>query len=158
MPLNRKFFLISISLIFFLEIDLLGQDLFEFDDTRSSVFDQSVASSIEIGDITGDGVNDVIISGYNFGNEEGLFLDIYSVSSTGSIDTLQIDIIKNYFTYIPENHSSYYIGGDGGVEARQQQRCPYPVMCSSRSCCPAGYKCVRFFLFLLILMESLQLC
>ena len=122
MILNRKFFLISISLIFFLEIDLLGQDLFEFDDTRSSVFSQSVASSIEIGDITGDGVNDVIISGYNFGNEEGLFLDIYSVSSTGSIDTLQIDIIKNYFTYIPENHSSYYIGGDGGVEIGDYDR------------------------------------
>ncbi|KAJ3494444.1 hypothetical protein NLG97_g4072 [Lecanicillium saksenae] len=27
-----------------------------------------------------------------------------------------------------------------GLEARQGQ-CPYPVMCSSRSCCPSGYKC-----------------
>lgn len=36
----------------------------------------------------------------------------------------------------------------GGIEARQQQQCPYPVMCSARSCCPAGYKCVRFFILL----------
>ncbi len=115
MPLNRKFFLISILIIFFLEKDLLGQDLFEFDETRSSVFSQSAASSIGIGDITGDGINDIIISGYDFGNEEGLFLDIYNVSSSGNIDTLQINIVDNYFTYIPENHSAKYIGGDGGI-------------------------------------------
>ena len=98
MPLNRKFFLISILIIFFLEIDLLGQDLFEFDDTRSSVFSQSVASSIGVGDITGDGVNDIIISGYDFGNEEGLFLDIYNISPSGSIDTLQINIIDKIYS------------------------------------------------------------
>ena len=116
MLLNRKFFLKSILLItFFLELDLLGQDLFEFDDSLSSVFPQSIASSIGIGDITGDGINDIIISGYNFGNNEGLFLEIYNITPSGNIDTLQINII-NAFTYIPSNHSSKYIGGDGGLK------------------------------------------
>ncbi|ATY63863.1 NADP-specific glutamate dehydrogenase [Cordyceps militaris] len=27
------------------------------------------------------------------------------------------------------------------LAGRQQQQCPYPVMCSARSCCPSGYKC-----------------
>ena len=116
MHLNRKFFLKSILLItFFFEIDLLGQDLFEFDESLSSVFPQSIASSIGIGDITGDGINDIIISGYDFGNNEGLFLEIYNITPSGNIDTLQINII-NAFTYIPSNHSSKYIGGDGGLE------------------------------------------
>ena len=27
----------------------------------------------------------------------------------------------------------------------RQSRCPYPVMCNARTCCPAGTQCVRLF-------------
>ena len=59
MILNRKLFSISSLLFFFLIKNLLGQGLFNFDSTRSSVFTQSIASSIGIADINGDGINDL---------------------------------------------------------------------------------------------------
>jgi len=119
-PLNRS---MTISKNLFLKIFLLisifcqniiAQDLFQLNIEYSSVLQNIIASDIGIADLNNDGTNDIILYGYNkIGNREGLFLNTYNISTSGSIDTLQMGILDNYFAYIPENHSSRYIGGDG---------------------------------------------
>ena len=119
-PLNRS---MTISKNLFLKIFLLisifcqniiGQDLFQLNIEHSSVLQNIITSDIGIADLNNDGTNDIILYGYNkIGNREGLFLNTYSISTSGGIDTLQMGLLNNYFTYIPENHSSRYIGGDG---------------------------------------------
>ena len=117
MILNSKLFSI-LSLVFFFFIkNISGQGLFDLDSSRSFIFSQSIASSIGIADINGDGINDIVISGYGYyDNQQGLFLNVYSVSPSGEIDTLQTDVVGDYFAYIPGSHSSRYIGGDGGMD------------------------------------------
>ncbi|MDG1224065.1 MAG: VCBS repeat-containing protein, partial [Candidatus Marinimicrobia bacterium] len=116
MFLNRNFFFkISLSILL-VQRAVFSQEVFEIDTDRSSILQNIISADIGIADLNNDGVNDIILSGYNkIGNQEGLFLNTYSISSTGVIDTLQMNLLSNYFTYIPENHSSKYIGGDGGL-------------------------------------------
>ena len=116
MILNRKFFLILFLIIFFSEKDLFGQDLFDFDESLSSVIKQSTASNIGVADINNDGINDLVVSGFDDQNEGGLFLDIYNVTTEGAIDTFQLDIVSSLFGYIREDYFSYYIGGNGGLD------------------------------------------
>ena len=68
---NRKFFFLSILIIFFSEKDLLGQGLFDFDESLSSVIKQSTASNIGVADINNDGINDLVVSGFDDQNEIG---------------------------------------------------------------------------------------
>ncbi|MDG1848602.1 MAG: hypothetical protein P8J35_08190, partial [Candidatus Marinimicrobia bacterium] len=116
MFLNRNFFFkISLSILL-VQRAVFSQEVFEIDTDRSSILQNIISADIGIADLNNDGVNDIILSGYNkIGNQEGLFLNTYSISSTGVIDTLQMNLLSNYFTYIPENHSSKHIGGDGGL-------------------------------------------
>ena len=60
MILNRKLVYILFLVIFFSVKNLLGQGLFDFDESRSSVIRQSTASNIGIADINNDGVIDVL--------------------------------------------------------------------------------------------------
>ena len=123
MFLNRNFFFkISLSILL-VQRAVFSQEVFEIDTDRSSILQNIISADIGIADLNNDGVNDIILSGYNkIGNQEGLFLNTYSISSTGVIDTLQMNLLSNYFTYIPENHSSKYIGGDGGLSLGDYDR------------------------------------
>ena len=85
MILNRQFFFLSILIIFFSEKELFGQNLFDFDESLSSVIKQSTASTIGVADINNDGINDLVVSGFDDQNEGGLFLDIYNVTTEGNI-------------------------------------------------------------------------
>ena len=114
MILNRKLVYILFLVIFFSVKNLLGQGLFDFDESRSSVIRQSTASNIGIADINNDGINDIVVSGFDNLNQEGLFLDIYSVTNEGLIDTFQLDIVDNLFSY--DIGFSEYIGGNGGLD------------------------------------------
>ena len=114
MILNRKLVYILFLVIFFSVKNLLGQGLFDFDESRSSVIRQSTASNIGIADINNDGINDIVVSGFDNLNQEGLFLDIYSVTNEGLIDTFQLDIVDNLFSY--NIGFSEYIGGNGGLD------------------------------------------
>ena len=119
-PLNRSMVIsknLFLKIFFLISIfcqNIIGQDLFQLNTEHSSVLQNIITSDIGIADLNNDGTNDIILYGYNkIGNREGLFLNTYSISTSGSIDTLQMGLLDNYFTYIPENHSSRYIGGDG---------------------------------------------
>ena len=119
-PLNRSMVIsknLFLKIFFLISIfcqNIIGQDLFQLNTEHSSVLQNIITSDIGIADLNNDGTNDIILYGYNkIGNREGLFLNTYSISTSGSIDTLQMGLLNNYFTYIPENHSSRYIGGDG---------------------------------------------
>ena len=114
MILNRKLVYILFLVIFFSVKNLLGQGLFDFDESRSSVIRQSTASNIGIADINNDGINDIVVSGFDNLNQEGLFLDNYSVTNEGTIDTFQLDIVDNLFS----NNIGFseYIGGNGGLD------------------------------------------
>ena len=114
MILNRKLVYILFLVIFFSVKNLLGQGLFDFDESRSSVIRQSTASNIGIADINNDGINDIVVSGFDNLNQEGLFLDIYSVTNEGTIDTFQLDIVDNLFSF--NIGFSEYIGGNGGLD------------------------------------------
>ena len=123
MFLNRNFFFKISFLILLVQRAVFSEEVFEIDADRSSILQNIISSDIGIADLNNDGVNDIILSGYNkIGNQEGLFLNTYSISSTGVIDTLQMNLLSNYFTYIPENHSSKYIGGDGGLSLGDYDR------------------------------------
>ena len=116
MALNRNFFFKISFLVLLFQRAVFSQEVFEIDAERSSILQNIISSNIGIADLNNDGVNDIILCGYNkIGNQERLFLNTYSISATGEIDTLQMDLLSSYFTYIPENHSSKYIGGDGGL-------------------------------------------
>ena len=107
MILNRQFLFISVLIILFYEKDLFGQDLFNFDESLSSVIKQSTASNIGVADINNDGINDLVVSGFDDQNEGGLFLDIYNVTAEGTLDTFQLDIVSSLFGYIREDYFSY---------------------------------------------------
>ena len=114
MILNTNVFIKIFILVFVIFYNTFGQNTFEFDEQRSSILQNIISSDIGIADLNSDGVNDIILYGYNkIGNQERLFLNTYSISSSGEIDTIQMDLLSSYFTYIPGDHSSRYIGGDG---------------------------------------------
>ena len=123
MALIIKCLLKIIILTFIFFTNIFGQNNFVLDEERSNVLQNIISSDIGVADLNNDGIGDIIIYGYNkIGTQQGLFLNTYSVSSDGEIDTLQMNILNNYFTYIPEDHSSRYIGGDGKISLGDYDR------------------------------------
>ena len=55
---------------------LAAQDPFVLDSAGTGSITQSIANSIQISDINNDGVNDIILSGYD-STRFGVFLDVY---------------------------------------------------------------------------------
>jgi len=110
---NRRLFFAG--LLYFLSVvNLFTQDLFNYDILRSKVIKQSIASNIGITDIDNDGVNDIIVAGFDELNQDGLFLDVYDVNTEGVVDTVQLDVASSLFSY--NIGFSALIGGNGGLD------------------------------------------
>ena len=86
-----------------------GQDPFIFDSTLSDSIPQSIANSIEIADVNNDGLNDIILSGYD-STRFGVFLDVILGNSDGSLSK---GYQTNYVTY-PDTIAEY-LGGVGNI-------------------------------------------
>ena len=74
----RSYILITVLLLFF-DVNH-AQDLFVFHEHLSGKIDQVLARNISVADIDNDGSQDIILSGFDDLNRDGLFLDIYSVT------------------------------------------------------------------------------
>ena len=58
---------------------------FVLDSTLSSSLPQSLTNSIQIGDVNNDGINDIVISGYDEFNRTGGFVDVIRGNSDGTL-------------------------------------------------------------------------
>ena len=86
----RSYILITVLLLFF-DVNH-AQDLFLLSSWHSDKIDQVLARNISVADIDNDGSQDIILSGFDDLNRDGLFLDIYSVTGPTTIDTFQMDV------------------------------------------------------------------
>ena len=108
----RSYILITVLLLFF-DVNH-AQDLFLLSSWHSDKIDQVLARNISVADIDNDGSHDIILSGFDDLNRDGLFLDIYSVTGPTTIDTFQMDVFDPEFD---ENTGfAKYIGGNGGMD------------------------------------------
>jgi len=108
----RSYILITVLLLFF---DVgHAQDLFLLSSFHSEKIDQVLSRNISVADVDNDGLQDIILSGFDDLNRDGLFLDIYSVTGPATIDTFQMDVFDPEFD---ENIGfAKYIGGNGGMD------------------------------------------
>ena len=108
----RSYILITVLLLFF---DVgHAQDLFLLSSWHSAKIDQVLARNISVADVDNDGSQDIILSGFDDLNRDGLFLDIYSVTGPATIDTFQMDV---FYPEFDENTAiAKYIGGNGGMD------------------------------------------
>ena len=108
----RSYILITVLLLFF-DVNH-AQDLFDFHEHLSGKIDQVLARNISVADIDNDGSHDIILSGFDDLNRDGLFLDIYNNIGPSTIDTFQIDVLPSLFS---ENTGfAKFIGGNGGMD------------------------------------------
>ena len=89
---------------------LSAQDPFELDTTLSNVLPSSLANDIKVADVNNDGVNDIIISGYDT-TRFGVFFDVILGTSEGSLTQGSQTYIVTYADTIAE-----YFGGIGGID------------------------------------------
>ena len=106
----RSYILITVLLLFF-DVNH-AQDLFLLSSWHSDKIDQVLARNISVADIDNDGSQDIILSGFDNPNRDGLFLDIYNVTESGTIDTFQMD----KFGYDENTGFAEFIGGNGGMD------------------------------------------
>jgi hypothetical protein len=120
----------TLTFIFFLfSTTILAQNTFVLDTTLSDLLPQSLTNSIKVGDVNNDGVNDIIISGYDEFNRTGGFVDVIRGNSDGTLTIeSQIDFggypdtIAGYWE-IPDNLPvGVPIGGIGGVDLADANR------------------------------------
>ena len=89
---------------------LTAQDPFVIDSSLSNVLPQSIANSIEIADVDGDGYNDIIMSGYD-STRFGVFIDVIKVNGQNGLST---GYSTNFITY-PDTISEFS-GGLGNLD------------------------------------------
>ena len=92
----RSYILITVLLLFF-DVNH-AQDLFLLSSWHSDKIDQVLARNISVADIDNDGSQDIILSGFDDLNRDGLFLDIYNNIGPSTIDTFQIDVLPSLFS------------------------------------------------------------
>ena len=104
--------------IFILSILQLSfsQNVFEFDQEISDFLPQVNANSLQIGDVNGDGLNDLFISGYDE-RRFGLYFDILTNTNSGLLSPLSNIEIITYPDTIAE-----YIGGLGNITLSDANR------------------------------------
>ena len=79
---NRLLSKIAVGMGFSL---LIAQDdPFTLDSSLTNSIPQSISNSIQVGDMNNDGVNDIILSGYD-STRFGIFLDVILGSSDGTL-------------------------------------------------------------------------
>ena len=83
---------------------------FNYNNFLSDTLNQSKANSIELADFNNDGIQDLIISGYD-STRFGIFLDTYSGNENGVFERVLETNIISYPDTIAE-----YFGGIGGVD------------------------------------------
>ncbi len=92
---------------------------FTYNNFLSDTLNQSKANSIEIADINNDGIQDLIISGYD-STRFGIFLDTYSGNENGVFERVLESNIISYPDTIAE-----YFGGIGGIDLSDFNRDGY---------------------------------
>ena len=92
---------------------------FDYDSLRSSALNQSKANSINIGDLNNDGLQDLVISGYD-STRFGLFYDLYHGTDSGKYEITLESRIITYPDTIGE-----YVGGLGGLDLADFNRHGY---------------------------------
>ncbi len=110
---------------------LSAQDPFELDTTLSNVLPSSLANDIKVADVNNDGVNDIIISGYDEFNRTGGFVDIIRGNSDGTLTIVSQTDFGGY----PDTIAGYWefygpdslpvgvpIGGIGGIDLADVNR------------------------------------
>ena len=108
----RSYILITVLLLFF-DVNH-AQDLFLLSSWHSDKIDQVLARNISVADIDNDGSQDIILSGFDDLNRDGLFLDIYSATGPTTIDTFQMDVFDPM--YDENTGFAEFIGGNGGMD------------------------------------------
>jgi len=92
---------------------------FEYDSLRSDTLNQSKANSIAVGDLNNDGLQDLIISGYDSARF-GLFYDLYHGTVSGTFESVLESRIITYPDTIGE-----FVGGLGGADLADFNRDGY---------------------------------
>ena len=100
----------------FCVLSFISAQNFTYNSFLSDTLNQSKANSIEIADINNDGIEDLIISGYD-STRFGIFLDVYNVTGDGIFEKVLESNIISYPDTIAE-----YFGGIGGIDLRDFNR------------------------------------
>ena len=90
---------------------VVAQNPFVLDSTLSSALPQSIANTIQVADVDNDGIQDIILSGYDQ-SRFGVFLDIINGSSDDSLLILGSQMYIITFT----DTIAMEIGGIGNID------------------------------------------
>ena len=105
---NRLLSKIAVGMGFSL---LIAQDdPFTLDSSLTNSIPQSISNSIQVGDMNNDGVNDIILSGYD-STRFGIFLDVILGSSDGTLS----QGYQTYYNTYPDTIAEY-LGGIGRID------------------------------------------
>jgi len=103
----------------FLFVNIIYAQNFEYDSLRSDTLNQSKANSIVVADMNNDGLQDLMMSGYD-SERFGLFYDLYHGTESGIFENILESKIITYPDTIGE-----FVGGLGGMDLTDFNRDGY---------------------------------